>query len=219
MAHSILRLDLGMVNAYLIQGKAGFVLIDTGYVSHRSRVDATLRDAGCDAGDLRLILLTHGDPDHTANAAYLRDRYGARIAMHRAEAASVKEGNMFLSRGSLPLLRRLMKPAMRLFRLRKRDRFTPDIFLDDGDRLDEYGLDATVLHVPGHSRGSIAVLTADGDLFSGDFLENRRRPALATLVDDAEALRAGFDRVVRLEIGTVYPGHGAPFPLDAIRLA
>ena len=86
--------------------------------------------------------------------------------------------------------------------------------LEDGDRLDEYRLDATVLHVPGHSAGSIAVLTADGVLFSGDFLENRTRPSLATLVDDAEALKASFDRVRQLDVRIVYPGHGKSFTMD-----
>jgi ubiquinone/menaquinone biosynthesis C-methylase UbiE len=105
---------------------------------------------------------------------------------------------------------------VRLFRLRKRDRFTPDTFLEDGDRLDEHGLDATVLHVPGHSAGSIAVLTADGVLFSGDFLENRTRPSLATLVDDAEAMKASFERAKRLDVRIVYPGHGEPFTMDEI---
>ena len=109
-----------------------------------------------------------------------------------------------------------MKPLMRLFRLRKRDRFTPDLYLEDGDRLTEYGLDATILHVPGHSAGSIAVLTDEGAFFSGDFLENRTRPSIATIVDDAEALKASFERVKKLDIRTVYPGHGKVFTLDVI---
>ena len=108
------------------------------------------------------------------------------------------------------------KPLMTVFRLLKGDRFTPDVYLDGGDRLDPYGLDATVLHVPGHTIGSIAVLTADGVFFSGDFLEDRRRPSIATFVDDAEALRASYDRVKRLGIRLVYPGHGRPFVLEEI---
>jgi len=107
-----------------------------------------------------------------------------------------------------------MKPLMSLFRLRKRDRFTPDLFLEDGDRLDEYGLAATVLHVPGHSAGSIAVLTDEKMFFSGDFLENRTRPSVATPVDDPEALEASFERVKKLDIQIVYPGHGKAFTLD-----
>jgi len=216
MTQPIRTLSFRVSNAYLIEGERGFVLTDTGFRLDRAQLDEELRAAGCRPGSLKLILITHADPDHSANAAYLRDKYGAKIAMHRAEAAAVEQGNMFLSRGRLSLGKRLVKPLAALFRLCRRDRFTPDLYLEDGDRLDEYGLDATVLHVPGHSKGSIAVLTADGVLFSGDFLENRTRPSIATLIDDAEALKTSFERVTQLDIRIVYPGHGKPFALDEI---
>ncbi|HUT86632.1 MAG TPA: MBL fold metallo-hydrolase [Candidatus Heimdallarchaeota archaeon] len=216
MTESIRTLTFRRVNAYLVRTDAGFVLIDTGMSGNRVTLERELSAAGCGPGDLRLIVITHGDPDHSGNAAYLRAKYEAKIAMHKAEAAAVERGNMFLSRGRLPLLRRMMKPLMNLFRLRKRDRFTPDFFLEDGDRLDEYGLAATILHVPGHSAGSIAVLTDEGAFFSGDFLENRTRPSIATIVDDPEALKASFERVKELDIRTVYPGHGKAFSMGEV---
>jgi glyoxylase-like metal-dependent hydrolase (beta-lactamase superfamily II) len=216
MADSIVRLDLGMVNVYLVANEDGFFLIDTGFGTHRARVDALLRGAGCRANDLKLIVVTHGDADHAANAAYLRTCYGAKIAMHRTEAPAVERGNMFLSRGTLSFSHRLMKPVMSLFRLRKRDRFAPDVLLEDGDRLDAYGWNAVALHVPGHTVGSLAILTDDGHLFSGDFLENRRGPSIATFVDDRVALMESFRRVEQLPIRTVHPGHGAPFSLNEL---
>ena len=206
------------VNAYLVKADDGFVLIDTGFRSDRKHLDQVLSDAGCRPGDLKLIVVTHGDPDHSSNAAYLREEYGAKIAMHEAEAAAVEQGDMFLSRRRPSLGRRMLKPLAALFQLRKRDRFGPDLYFEDGDLLTEYRLDATILHVPGHSTGSIAVLTTDGVFFSGDFLENRTRPSVATLVDDHEALKAGFERVKKMNIRIVYPGHGKPFTLDEISL-
>lgn len=213
---TVRTLAFRMSNAYLVESEAGFVLIDTGFRFDRARLERELESAGCAPDRLRLIVITHADPDHCANAAYLRACYGAPIAMHRLEVAAVERGDMFQSRGSMPRSRRLLKPLAGLFRLRKRDRFTPDRLLEDGDRLEEYGLRAVVLHVPGHSIGSIGVLTAVGALFSGDFLENRRRPSLATLVDDVEALRASYERVKRLDVRIVYPGHGGAFPPGAI---
>jgi len=213
---SVRRIPLRVSNAYLVKSEAGFVLIDTGFRFDRARLERELATAGCRAGDLRLILITHADADHSGNAAYLREAFGARIAAHHLEAPGVERGDMFLCRGPLRFGLRLAKPLMALFRLPKSDRFTPDLFLDDGDRLDSYGLDATVLHVPGHTIGSIAVLTADGALFSGDFLEDRRRPSIATFVDDADALRASYERVKGLGVRVVYPGHGRPFALEEI---
>ena len=213
MAESIRTLAFRWVNAYLVETETGFVLIDTGFISNRAQLDKMLGAAGCRPGDLKLIVVTHADPDHSSNAATLREKYGAKIAMHKAEEEAVKQGDMFLSRGPLPPLRRwMLKPLVALFGLRKRNRFTSDLYLEDGDRLTEYGLDATILHVPGHSAGSIAVLTADGAFLSGDFLENRTRPSIATLVDDAEALKAGFERVKKLDIRIRLPG-----PWEAVR--
>ncbi|MFC2078828.1 MBL fold metallo-hydrolase [Candidatus Bipolaricaulota bacterium] len=216
MNESVLRLAFRMVNAYLVRAGDGFILIDTGFRSNRKALAAALIGAGCGVGDLKLILITHGDADHASNAVHLRQKYGAKIAMHRAEVDAVESGNMFQSRGKLSPLRQLLKPLMSLFRLKKGDRFTPDVLLAEGDRLTEYGLDAAVFHVPGHTRGSLAVLTADGAFFSGDFLENRTRPSIATFVDDAAVLRAEFERIKTLTIQTVYPGHGKPFVLADI---
>ena len=216
MTTSAQTLTFRFVNAYLVRAGDGFVLIDTGFRSDRNALDQALVDAGCGPGDLKLIIITHGDPDHAANAVYLRDVFGAKIAMHRLDVPAVEKGDMYLCRGRMPFSRRILKPIIFLFRLRRRDRFSPDICLEDGDRLTEYGLEATVLHLPGHSKGSIAVLTDDGDFFSGDFLENRRNPAPATLADDCDALRASFERVKHLNPQTVYPGHGAAFPFSEI---
>jgi hydroxyacylglutathione hydrolase len=216
MNESVLRLAFQMVNAYLVRADDGFILIDTGLRSNRKALDSALEGARCGPGDLKLVVITHGDADHASNALYLRQKYGAKIAMHRAEVEAVESGDMFQSRGPLSPMRRLLKPLMSLFMLKKGDRFTPDVLLDEGDRLTEYGLDATVFHVPGHTRGSLAALTADGAFFSGDFLQNRTRPSIATFVDDAAVLRAEFERIKTLNIQTVYPGHGTPFELEEI---
>jgi hydroxyacylglutathione hydrolase len=213
MNESVLRLAFRMVNAYLVRADDGFILIDTGFRSNRKALASALIGAGCGVGDLKLIVITHGDADHCSNAVYLRQKFGAKIAMHQAEVDAVESGDMFESRGPVPPMRKLL---MSLFRLRKGDRFTPDVLLAEGDRLSSYGLDAMVHHVPGHTRGSLAVLTAEGAFFSGDFLENRTRPSVATFVDDATVLRAEFERIKTLNIQTVYPGHGKPFELGEI---
>ena len=216
-ADRIRTLTFRWVNAYLVHVDGGFILIDTGFALNRPKLLEALREERCRPVDLKLIVITHGDSDHCGSAAYLRGVYDVPIAMHRAEAAAVQRGNLFLSREPLSRGRRLLKPIASLFGPRKRDRFMPDVFLEDGDRLTEYGFDATVLHVPGHSAGSIAVLADAGDFFSGDFLENRKKPSIATLFYDADVLRKSFDRAKKLQIRRVYPGHGDSFTFDEIR--
>ncbi|MBU1050628.1 MBL fold metallo-hydrolase, partial [Candidatus Bipolaricaulota bacterium] len=66
MNEPVLRLAFPMVNAYLVRAGDGFILIDTGFRSNRKALDAALTGAGCGVGDLKLILITHGDADHSS---------------------------------------------------------------------------------------------------------------------------------------------------------
>ena len=99
----------------------------------------------------------------------------------------------------------------------KAQRFTPDVLLEDGDDLSAFGFDARVFSLPGHSKGSIGILTAASDLFCGDLLVNTDKPALNTLIDDMPAAEASLQRLVSLDVGTVYPGHGKPFPFHLLQ--
>ncbi len=203
---------LGSVNCYLIKTDTGDILIDTGSSKGRTDLEKELESAGCQSGHLKLIVLTHGDFDHTANAAYLREKFGTRIAMHHDDSGMVERGNMFWNRKKGNILFRMIAPI--LFRFSKSDRFKPDLYINEGFALSEYGFDAQVLHIPGHSKGSIGLLTTGGDLFCGDLLENDDKPALNSIMDDLTAANASVEKLKSLEINTVYPGHGKPFPMD-----
>jgi len=208
-----LLLKWGRANCYLLQADAGFVLVDTGSAAGRSALVGELTKAGCSPGRLRLVVLTHGDFDHIGNAAYLRAEFGTKLAMHRDDSGMAERGDMFWNRSSGNALMRVIAPI--LFRFARTSRFRADRYLDDGDDLSEHGLDARVLSIPGHSRGSIGFLTADGDLFCGDLLENSKRPAVNSIMDDPQACQTSLRKLQGLPINTVYPGHGAPFPMSS----
>jgi glyoxylase-like metal-dependent hydrolase (beta-lactamase superfamily II) len=204
---------MGTVNCYLVQSRGGYVLIDTGASNKRAELEKELAEAGCQPGNLELIILTHGDFDHTGNAAYLRETFGAEIAMHEADAAMAREGDMFSGRKSGNPVLGLFAPI--LFRFPKSARFTPDVYLAESDDLSVYGLEARVVSLPGHSLGSIGLLTAKGDLFCGDLLENLEGPAINSIMDDLETVETVVEKLSGMEIGTVYPGHGRPFAMEA----
>jgi glyoxylase-like metal-dependent hydrolase (beta-lactamase superfamily II) len=210
-----LQYRMGSVNCYLVSTGTGFILIDTGGSNGRRQLATAMRDAGCSPGDLGLIILTHGDFDHIGNAAWLREEYGARIAMHEDESGMAEHGDMFWNREFGNALTRVM--ARLFFRLGRSNRFQPDIHVEDGSDLSEHGFDATVLSIPGHSKGSIGILTADGDLFCGDLLDNRGKPKFSAIMDDATAAGASVRTLRTRTIGTVYPGHGKPFRMEEFK--
>lgn len=203
---------LASVNCYLIKTGINFALIDTGPSNKRNDLLKELKDAGCKPENLKLIVITHGDTDHSGNANYLREKYDIKIAMHQDDSGMVEQGNMSFNRNSNIMARMLF--LLPYFRLNKSDRFKPDIYIMDGEDLSDYGLNAKIIHIPGHSKGSIGILMAGGDLFCGDLFTNTDKPVINSIMDDEEAANASAQKLGNLDIKTVYPGHGEPFLMD-----
>jgi len=208
----------GSVNCYLLEADSGYVLIDTGYSNKRTSLVGELKNAGCNPSNLKLIVLTHGDFDHVGNAAYLRQEFDTKIAMNYDDSGMVEHGDMFWNRRVNRFIRLAGKVLSLLppFRLSKSNRFTPDLFITDGFSLLDYGVDAKVLNIPGHSKGSLGILTAKGDLFCGDLFVNDEKPALNSIIDNLEAANLSIEKLKGMRISTVYPGHGKPFPLSSL---
>jgi len=215
MTHEIYRINLplplrmGRVNCYLLQNQSGYFLFDTGGKNNRVELLEALEQHGCKPGNLILIVLTHGDFDHIANAAYLRNLYGAKIAMHPDDAGMAEHGDMSWNRehGKLPL-----KLSGLLFGFGKGEKFTPDLTLEEGADLSEYGLDAQVIPIPGHSQGSIGIFLGEsGDLIGGDMFDGSQDPALNSIMDKPNVAKQSIDKLKGYPINTVYPGHGRPF--------
>ncbi len=229
MTSEIKIINLGGVNCYLAKTDVGYILIDTGFLSRRARLEQGLEAAGCRPGNLNLIILTHGDTDHADNAAYLREKYGAKVALHPLEAPIVERGDMTYARQAKPdkigLIFKVMIPlAPLLFKTNAFEYFKPDFTVDEGFHLSEYGFDATVLHLPGHSKGSLGILTPDDFalqpaetgpvVFCGDLLYNFVGRPSCQLIDDLADFNASLDKLKKLGVKTLYPGHGKPFPLE-----
>lgn len=216
MLQEIQTVNFAHVNCYLVKTKAGFFLIDTGIPSKRSGIEKALENAGCKPGDLKLILITHGDFDHAGNAAYFRDKYGTQIAMNRDESEVVERGDMLLSRKDRHffiriLFKIILKILLPFMRLSKFEKFKPDLYVGDGYDLSGCGFEGRVLHIPGHSKGSIGILTVNGDLFCGDLFVHKDKPRFNSLIDDLAAANNSVTKLSSLKVNTVYPGHGKPF--------
>jgi hydroxyacylglutathione hydrolase len=210
---AITNINLGGVNCYLIKTGKGYVLIDTGFSNKRGTLEKKLAKAGCQPGVLKLIILTHGDMDHAGNAAYLRDKFGSKIAMHANDSGVVAAGDMTVNRKKVPdrvsLIFKIMSALMPLLGKQfKFDVFKPDLIIDEGFDLSKFGLEARIIHLPGHSKGSIGVLTAGGEIFCGDLLYNM--PGFS-FIDNLVDHRASLKKLRKMDIKTIYPGHGKPF--------
>jgi hydroxyacylglutathione hydrolase len=124
----------------------------------------------------------------------------------------VETGNMFYNKN---IIIRTLGKIMLFFLMRGRfGKFTPDILIEDEQDLTLYGLEAKIIHIPGHSKGSIGILTTNNDHICGDLLTNIKNPQRNTLVENQEELDASVEQIKSLKIDTVYPGHGKPFLME-----
>jgi hydroxyacylglutathione hydrolase len=223
MATEIHRLNLGMVNAYLLRAGNGFILVDTGMPMHWRTLEAELLRSGALPGKLSLVVITHGDLDHTGNCGKLQKQYRVRIAVHPGDRDQVQNGKPLVRESGTPMGRVLLTLGGIAARFQKRgafpasETFAPDILLADKQSLAAYGLDAAILHAPGHTPGSIVLLTGDGQLFAGDTFSNTFSSHAPPFIENRRQLRESIEMLKRLDAQTVYPGHGKPFPFKEIR--
>jgi glyoxylase-like metal-dependent hydrolase (beta-lactamase superfamily II) len=218
MSQEIKTIDFGGINCYLIKAGDGYILIDTGFPAKCTDLEKELESAGCKPGSLKLVVITHGDHDHAGNCAYLQEKYGAKIAMHADDVGMVERGDMSWNRKAKPdkisMIFRIMGLIAPLFKPGKFETFRPDLTIDESFALSPYGFDAQVLHLPGHSKGSIGILTSGGVLFCGDLIYNFFGKPGCLYINDLADFYASVEKLKSFKINTVYPGHGKPFPME-----
>ncbi len=129
--------------------------------------------------------------------------------MHRDDLRMAEQGDMFANRKTENSILRKLVPLFTGFG--KAERFTPDLLVEDGGNLADFGFQAGIVSVPGHSKGSVGALLGNGDFFCGDLLSNVDRPMIHGLTDDLEEAQSSVRKIRGLEIRTIYPGHGEPF--------
>ena len=216
------RIAARETNCYLLWGRRGVILIDPGPPGSAPTIIAGAKEAGVRAEDVRLILVTHGHLDHYGAAAEIREWCGAPVAAYPGEPEFSQD-----RRNALPPAQTLRGSLVRgaYMLLAPMAHFAPleaDLLLGDKAGLLDYGLEAWTVLLPGHSPGSLGVVTPDGDLFAGDLFVNYTVPSQPIYLSDAEAWQQSYERVLDLRPRMIYVGHGEPFPgvdLDPIHPA
>lgn len=201
----IMQIDCGMVNCYLVSDGNQSILVDTGIEQYRDKVAGLYADAG-----VKLIVLTHGHNDHIQNAVYLSEKLKAPIAIHKADAELARNNQLqpLKSRGALG---RVLKMFSELsFKKTRLEDFRPDLFLKDGDLLNDYGINARVVALEGHTNGSIG-LDIDGKYFlAGDALMNMFKPSVPRIFHNKEKMLESVEKISNLGERMIYFGHGGP---------
>jgi len=142
---------------------------------------------------VKKIVNTHGHFDHIGANQPVKEATGAVLMMHEAD---------------LPLLQNARNHAQ-AYGLTVSPSPDPDKFLNEGDIFSVGEQSFSIFHVPGHSPGSICLLS-DGHLFVGDVLFAGSVGRTDLPGGDFDALIEGVrEKLFRLPADTiVHPGHG-----------
>lgn len=232
MGLTIKHIDLGGVNCYLGCQAGKYVLFDTGgymildksFNNRRDLLLKALKNNNCTKENLKLLILTHGDVDHVANAAYLKKQFGLKIAMHKGDLNLVQNPKLEDMMASFNYRSALLKFVMKCMKKKVNlvmektansfESFIPDIYLEEGDSLETFGFDAKILALPGHTPGSIGVLTGKNELIAGDLFQNNKKLGPAINAIDFEALDKSIKRIENMKVNRIYVGHGIPWKRD-----
>jgi glyoxylase-like metal-dependent hydrolase (beta-lactamase superfamily II) len=219
LAPGLHRIGNDIVAAHLIVADEGITLVDAALPGHYADLRRELAAIGRPITDIRGIVLTHGDSDHTGFAERLRRELGIPVL--------VGAGDVDRATGTKPPA--TPKDARRIgpmlgflaYAMRKGGIRVPPIgevdAVSDGDVLDLPGA-PRILGMPGHSPGSIAIVAPSvRAVFVGDELTTRNvltgamGPQPARFADDQAASSASLERLAALDVDWVIPGHGAPW--------
>ncbi len=178
-------------NVYIIALGDKLLIVDAGLPGMEKRVLKYIDDHGLRDVEEKLIVITHAHYDHVGGLRRLKEELGARVACHRDEAPYVR-GEKYIGHY-------------------RHEPVDVDILLKHDDTLyDRF----KVIHVPGHTPGSICLLDQElRALFPGDLVYEENGvlyeiPSQYSL--DPSANREQIRKMLEYEFKHVLPSHGKP---------
>lgn len=193
---------------YLLVEADRVIVVDAATPGRAGAIWRHLRSLGYGPQAVDEIWLTHGDIDHMGSVAALKSASGAQVIAHRADAPLI-EGRSQRELGPVPF----SAAWQRLFNWAVARIFEPTIVdrpVADGDQLGDW----RVVHVPGHTPGSVCFYHPGRRIaLVGDAINHRRgrlgAPPLTFSSDMAQA-HDSVQKIADLDLGVCCFGHGPP---------
>jgi len=180
-------------NIFVFVQEKSISLVDTGSGMAPNTVGPQLEQVGLKIEEVTRVVVTHRHIDHVGGLAKICDHSSPEIFVHENDADDLKS----LGIESIE-------------------------YLKDGDDIRLGRRDLRVLHTPGHTEGSVClhdneiILTGD-TAFPGGYFGRTDLPS-----GDWRKLIDSLDRLSRLDVRVMLPGHGEPLLSEAsshLRLA
>jgi len=179
-------------NIYIL----GDTVIDAGTGFNFTRLQDFLDVMQKKLDDFSSVINTHCHFDHIGGNGFF---FNAKTAMHEVDAPVLENGDADASMAEF--FDGNMKPRQ------------VDTKLKEGDTIKAGGMELEVIHTPGHTPGSICLYDKKSrTLFSGDTVFADGVGRTDTPGGDPAALQASLDKLAKLKVDKIMPGHGEPVP-------
>lgn len=205
-------IHLSKSNAFLLLGEKP-ILIDSGSPGDLPSLKRKLQKAGISLAEIELLILTHAHFDHAGNAAAIRQLSGCKVVAQEVEKPFLENGKNAVI-APYNLMARLLNPFMNIpFAATQ-----VDILIKDSLDLKPYGADAKVFLTPGHTPGSLSVITTEGEAIVGDLIGGGyllgllfpKKPRYHYWIANMDDVQVSLKNLFTREITTIYVGHGGP---------
>jgi glyoxylase-like metal-dependent hydrolase (beta-lactamase superfamily II) len=204
---------LPYVNAYVVRGPDGVVIVDTGLPRRVASFARAVSALGRTREDVRAIVLTHHHIDHTGSVHPMATATGASVLVHPADRAVIMGDAPPPAANRDTAVRRVLAPLFDRFQPR---RVPPAAVrtVEHGAVIGDAGVDLEVVHTPGHTPGHISLhIPAWRALIAGDAAANvagRLAPPVGIFTEDRREMRASIERLAGIEFDVACFGHGRP---------
>jgi hydroxyacylglutathione hydrolase len=173
-------------NIYAFAEGSSISLVDTGSGIAPNRITPQLEQLGLKIAEIHRVVITHGHIDHIGGLEEIDEHCSPQVFIHEKD-----------------------KDALESLGIKSIEHLT------DGETVRLGRRDLTVIHTPGHTEGSVClydkelILTGD-TAFSGGYFGRTDLPS-----GDWRKLIDSLDKLTRLNVRVMLPGHGEPLLSDA----
>ncbi len=227
VAKGINHLKIVFVNAYFIDTKDAWVLVDTGLPMTAWRIKSYAETLYGENAKPSAIVLTHGHFDHAGSVKDLAEEWDVPVYAHRLEMPYLTGKSDYPPQD--PTVGGALAQMSRVF---------PHGGIDLGNRVREIGADNKIaelpdwefIHTPGHTAGHVSLFRlSDKTLLAGDALATMNQDSWisnlteekefheppAPFTTDWDAARKSVETLAALEPKVVAAGHGQPISENA----
>lgn len=216
----VIPIRLPLSNCFLVLGEKNF-LVDSGFPGDENAIVDAIHKAGLTPYDITCIVHTHGHIDHCGSSAYLMQKYNIPSAIYHLDEKMVMTGhndNVRPARFSGYVIKYLIGKRF--------PPFFPDYLLEHEGPLIQLGINASLLHTPGHTMGSSSIILDNneaivGDVFMGGHIGGlfmSAEPRYHYFVKDRGSLHMSIQKLLDTGVQKFYLGHGGPVSRLSLQL-